>query len=694
MLLHFRRSAIASALSLAFFPLAQAADATPTESASVAAAGDAPEALPEIIVTADPFARAADQLTQPVEVLSGEDLDRQRGASIGETLEHELGVSTTDFGRGAGRPIIRGQGGPRVLVMENGSPSMDASDVSTDHDVSIDPAHAEQMEILKGPSALIYGSSASAGVVNVVDGRLPDTVTPGLSGSAGAGYGSNGDQRFGSADIGYGFGGTQLHADIAGNNSSDYDLHGNSALDGSGAQGHMPNSATRKDSGSISAAQVWDGGSIAGSVSRVVAEYGLPVEETAFIDMSQTRYDLEAKLKDPLPGIASLRLRSGYNDYGHVEFEAPGVAGTRFSNQQSDTRLEAVHDPLAGWTGVFGLQYGHRDFSAVGEEAFVPPTISTDLGAFLVEQRPVSWGSVELGIRSDHTQSDPDGFADKRFDPLSLSAGTSVDLGNDYHLKFYATRSQRAPESEELYSFGPHGATSTFERGDADLNMETANNFEIGLDKHGGRLQWRANVYYETIKNYIFEQETDQGLNADGSGTAGSDGEADRVDDEGNFDPSGELLLVNYRQANARFYGAEGEIGYALLQGQPIRLQARLFGDAAYGELSGGDDLPRITPARIGLGLEADHDRWSGNLDLIQVLKQDRVARLETDTDGYTMLNAGANYTLPGASHSTTLYVRGRNLLDQEARRATSFIKDQVPLPGASLIVGFEVKLL
>lgn len=695
MLLHFRRSAIASALYLAFFPLAHAADATPSaDSTTLAAADDAPEALPEIIVTADPFARAADQLTQPVEVLSGDALDRQRGASIGETLEHQLGVSTTDFGRGAGRPIIRGQGGPRVLVMENGSPSMDASDVSTDHDVSIDPAHADQIEILKGPSALIYGSNASAGVVNVVTGRLPDTVTLGISGSAGAGYGSNGDQRYGNAEVGYGFGGTQLHADISGNNSSDYDLHGNSALDGSGTQGRMPNSATRKDSGSFSAAQVWDGGSIAGSVSRVVAEYGLPVEETAFIDMSQTRYDLEAKLKDPLPGIASLRLRSGYNDYGHVEFESPGVAGTRFANKQSDTRLEAVHEPLLGWTGVFGVQYGHRDFSAIGEEAFVPATISTDLGAFLVEQREVGWGSVELGIRRDHNESDPDGHADKSFNPLSLSAGTTVDLGNDYHLKFYATRSQRSPESEELYSFGPHGATSTFERGNADLNMETANNFEIGIDKHSGRLQWRANVYYEYIKNYIFEQETDSGLNADGSGVAGSDGEADRVDDTGNFDPNGELLLVNYRQSNARFYGVEGEVGYALLQGAPINLQARLFGDAAYGELTGGNNLPRITPARIGLGLEGDHDRWSGSLDLIQVLKQDRVAALETDTDGYTMLNASLNYTLPGESHSTTVYVRGRNLLDQEARRATSFIKDEVPLPGASVIVGFEAKLM
>lgn len=684
----FRRSALASALYLSFStPAAHAAGPSP-------AASPDGTVLPEIIVTADPFARPADTLTQPVEVLTGDALDRRRGLTVGETLENELGVSTTDFGRGAGRPIIRGQGGPRVLVLQNGSPSMDASDVSTDHDVGIDPAHAEQIEILKGPTTLIYGSAASAGVINVVDGALPSAVTPGLSGEAGAGYGNNGDQRFGNARIGYGVGGTQLRATIAGNQANNFDLAGNSALDGSGFGGRMPNSGARKDSGSLSAAQFWDGGSIAGSFSRVVSEYGLPVEEEAFIDMSQSRYDLEAKLYQPLPGITSLRLRSGYNDYGHVEFEAPGEPGTRFENRQSDTRVEALHAPLAGWTGVVGLQYGHRDFAAIGDESFVPETVTESLGVFVVEQRAVSWGQAEFGLRIDHVDSDTIGRDALTFKPFSVSGGTTIDLSADYHLKLFATRSQRAPVTEELYAFGPHGATSTYERGDDRLAKETANNFEIGLDKHNGRFQWRGNVYFERIQNYIFEQEVDEGLNADGSGVANQDGVADRVDDEGTFAEDGELLLVNYRQADARFYGFEGEIGYALVQNGRFDVRSRLFGDIAYGELSGGGrDLPRMTPARIGLGLEADQGNFSGSLDLIRVLRQDRVAPLETETDGFTMLNASLNYTLPGAGHDTSIYLRGRNLLDENARRSTSFVKDQVPMPGANLIVGFEVKL-
>ncbi len=679
----FRRSAIASALYLMLSPSANA------DEAPAPAADDAPVDIPEIVITADPLSRKADQFTQPVEVLSGEALARDRSPSIGETLERQLGVSTTDFGRGAGRPIIRGQGGPRVQVLENGIGSMDASDVSTDHDVTIDPAHARQIEILKGPATLLYGSAASAGVVNVVDGRLPDTVTPGLTGSAGGGYGSNGDERFGNLEAGFGFGGTQLHADLAGRKAGDYDIKGSAGLDGSGSHGTLANSATRKDSGSLSAAQVWDGGSLAGSFSRIVAQYGLPVEEEAFIDMSQSREDLELKLDAPVDGLESLRLRGGYNDYGHVEFEAPGVPGTRFKNKQGEGRLEAVHSPIAGWRGVFGLQYGHRDFSAIGEEAFVPPTISTNIGAFLVENRPVDWGDLELGVRVDRTRSEPDAIASRNFTPLAGSLGTTVNLGEDYHLKLYATHSQRAPVTEELYSFGPHGATETFERGDADLRKETANNFEIGLDRHNGRFQWRGNVYYERINHYIFEQETDTGLNADGSGTPSSDSQADRVDGDGLFDPEGELLLVQYRQANARFYGVEGEATYQWLQG-PVTLSSRLFGDLARGELSGGDDLPRITPARVGLGLQADAGALSGGIDLVRIFKQDRIASLETETDGYTQLNADLRYSLPVSSQAA-VYLRGRNLLNEEERRHTSFIKDAAPLPGASVVAGFEV---
>jgi iron complex outermembrane receptor protein len=684
--------ALLSPLFLAFpFP-AESADA-----ASVPVAPPPPVDAAEvetIVITADPFARTVDQLVQPTEILSGEELDRRRGATLGETLEHELGVSTTDFGRGAGRPVIRGQAGPRVLMLENGISSMDASDVSADHDVSIDPAHAEQIEILKGPATLLYGSSASAGVVNVVDGRLPSEVDDGFHSNLRGSYGTNGDERAVSGRAAYGFDGVQLGVDGSWLDADDYDIHGNSATDGSGNRNTLLNSAVEKKSGSLSAAKVWDHGSLAASVSRFETQYGLPVEETAFIDMEQDRIDIEGRWLKPFSGLDSIRVRAARGDYEHTEFEAPGEPGTVFHNDQTEGRIEAVHAPFAGLSGVLGVQRRDREFEAIGEEAFVPSTETRSLGIFLIERAKTPFGSVEFGARSDHDTNRPDDRAIGRreFNPLSFSGGALFDLDEHYHLKFYATRSERSPVTEELYSFGPHLATGSFERGDDRFDLERAHNYEVSLDRHGDALSWRINVYMQRIGRYKYQQEVDAGLDADGSGTADSDGQADRVDEEGNFDPDGDLLLLDYVAADARFWGTEGEIGYAWTA-VGTEWRARVFGDLARGRVDGGGDLPRITPARFGAGLHGHRGPWSASVDFTRVQKQDRIASLETETDGYSLLAMDADYTIPTPGGALMLFLRGRNLLDEEARRHTSFIKDFAPLPGASVVAGVEWRM-
>ena len=694
MSLTFQRTAFAGAL-LCLFPSVHAQSDSPASGESVPATAPIdPVVLETIVITADPFARTADELAKPTEILGGEALDRRRGATLGETLEHELGVSSTDFGRGAGRPVIRGQGGPRVLMLENGIASMDASDVSADHDVSIDPAHAQQIEILKGPATLIYGSSASAGVVNVVTDRLPSEVDPGLQARVRAGFGSNADERSGALQLGYGFGNTQLRLDGAYLDAGDYDIDGNSAVDGTGTDGRLPNSAIEKATGSVSFGQVWQGGSLAASYGRFETEYGLPVEETAFIDLEQDRFDLDLRLLAPLATLDSLRLRLGAGDYEHTEFEAPGEPGTVFKNDQVDGRVELVHAPLAQWRGVLGVQVRDRQFEAIGEEAFVPSTDTRSIGLYLVEERPMSWGRIELGARVDRDESRPQdaGLPREDFTPVTLSAGGIIDLSPTYHLKLNATRSERSPVTEERLSFGPHLATASFERGDADLDVETASNFEIGIDRHGQAFGWRLNVYYEDIADYIFQQGVDQGLDADGSGVLSADGEADFVDEEGNFDPEGELRLLDYVAADARFWGAEAEASYAWKAAR-TEWRARVFGDLARGRIDAGEDLPRITPARVGLGLHTHRGAWDGTLDFTRVMRQDRIAALESETEGYSMLSADVEYTLPVAQGALSLFLRGRNLLDEDARRHTSFIKDFAPLPGASMIAGLEWRL-
>lgn len=658
-----------------------------------AASNDA--AVEEIVIQASPLGGTADQLIQPADVVSGDELARARRSTIGDTLENQPGMSTTDFGAGAGRPVIRGQGGPRLMVLENGVPSMDASDVSTDHAVTIDPAYSQQIEVLKGPATLLYGGGAAAGIVNMVDRRLPSEAVEGLHGTADAQYDTNGSRNKGSADIGFGVGRQMFRAAYSALDAGNYSIPGWANTDNTGSHGKLANSDVWLQSESGSYGYVAEAGSAAASVGRFQTRYGLPVEATAFIDMNQTRYDIQGILNTPLSFIDSVKVRGGYNDYDHTEFEAPGVPGTVFKNKQGQLRLDAVHAPIGQWRGAFGVQYDHRDFQAIGEEAFVPPSITEGLGTFLVEEREFGWGTLQLGARVQRDHSDPSGASSEDFTPVSFAGGTIFKLGERYHLKIYATRSQRSPVAEELYAFGPHGATATFERGSTDLDKETGNNVELALDYHGERLFWQANVYYERIDDYIYLQEVDRGLNADGSGVAASDGIADRVDDAGTFDPNGELLLVDYDQKNAEFYGFEAQVSYAVMT-EPFALNAQAFGDKVIGKLTNGTNLPRIPPARYGFGIDASHGPLRGNVSLVHAFAQDNLGPLETPTNGYTMVTIDIAYQfrLDEANEQMyELYLQGRNVLDEEARRATSFLKDVAPLPGASLVLGVRVTL-
>lgn len=684
------------------------------QSATPAAPPEEPARLDDVVVSAGPLGRTADELAQPVDVLNGDALNRARRSTLGETLENQAGVSTTDFGAGAGRPVIRGLAGPRVEILDNGLSTMDASDLSPDHAVAIDPAHAQQIEILKGPSTLLYGNGASGGAVNVIDDRMPEEVTPGFHGALGAEYGSNGDAAQTHSEFDYGFGDHQLHADYAWRDSGDYDIPSTADVDGEGARGTLPNSAVESATGALSYSYVGDGGDVYGfSFGRFDTQYGLPfahghheeeavpgAEEpehdeapTGFIDLAQNRFDTRILLMQPLPGFESMKLLAGYADYTHTEFEAPGEVGTVFNNEQAQLRAEATHASLAGLRGTVGLQINDRDFEALGDEAYVPPVRSRAVGLFIVEERDFGFGRLEAGARVERTQTDPSGAMARDFTPLSLSAGAVFNLGEAAHLKLYLTQAERSPVQEELYAFGPHAATATFERGNERLGIERFDNIELGLDAHQGRWSFAANLFYNQVSDYIYLSEVDEGLGADGSGSASSDGIADRVGDDGAFEADGELLLLDYRQADARLHGYELEAGYALIADGPIQLRLQVFADAVHASLDGGAPLPRITPRRYGVGLELQTERGNGSLRYTQVAEQDRVSALETPTDGYGLLGVDASWRLignAGYGQRLEIYARGSNLLDEDIRRHTSFIKDLVPAPGRSGAVGLR----
>ena len=723
--IHLRLSAIALAACTLPLPLPLIGAEKPEE---------APTQLETIIVTS-PFRQSAEELIQPVDVLSGQALDRRRQGTIGDMLSERPGIANASFGAGVGRPVIRGQSGARVQVLSNGLSTMDASAISADHAVAVDPLTAERVEVLKGPATLIYGGGASAGVVNVIDDHLLDRVTPGLRLRGDVSRGDNADESNAALRFGYGIGDWQLGASYSRRDAGDYEIpgpaerephdepahengnaHAEEHGDDEAGGGILENSSVETERAGASAAWVVDRGMLGAAVSRFTTNYGVPGhgheeeeeghagegehghEEEAHghdgvrIDLEQTRVDLRGLLYDPLPGFARAETRIGVNDYEHREIEGGGEVGTVFDVDEREARVEMEHIPLGNWVGVAGAQLRHRDFEAIGEEAFVPPTETRAAGLFLVEGMDFGAHRLELGARVDRTLHDPE--SNQRgtgFTTWSLSAGTAFEIAEHLHLRINAQSAERAPAIEEVYAFGPHIATRSFERGDIAIDSETANNIDISLGRDAGRWTWELTAFYNRIDDYIFAEEVDEGLNADGSGTPASDGVADRVDEEGNFDPDGALLLLDYRQGDAELFGAEAQTRFAVLDAGAYGFGLRAFGDLVRGELrDSGENLPRITPARIGIGADGRIGPVSLNLDYTRVTEQDRTAPLETTTPAYDLLSADIGYTLRTTAGEVTLYARGRNLLDETRRDATSFLKDVAPRPGRSLYLGLR----
>lgn len=638
------------------------------------------EPLETIVIQALPFTgRGEARAVQPATVLADEELLRRRDQSLGRTLAKEPGISSADFGAGVGQPVIRGLAGPRVRVLENGLGNGDVSTLSVDHAVSLDTLGARQIEVLKGPATLLYGSGAIGGVVNAVTGRIPRRAPEGLTGQLDLTAGdSTLDETSARLDLTGGLGDFAWNLQGLTRDTGDYRADNDRVIG---------NSATETDNYSAGLSRIGERGYIGAAVSGFSRDYGIP-EEDAAIAIDRDRVDVLGELTDPLPGFERLGLAAAHTDYLHTE---GGEAF--FDNRETELRLALDHAARAGWTGVLGLQAVNREFEAFGEEEiFVPPTDTRSVGLFAVEERRFGDWTLQAGARVERQTHDVDNAPDRDHTPIGLPLGSLRSLsglGEGVVLAVNAGRHQRAPATEELYSFGPHEATQTFERGDDGLDEETARNIDIGLRKTKGRLRWSANLFYTDYEDFVFLRSVDVGLDADGGGTPASDGEADRVDEEGNFDPNGELLLLDHGAADAEFHGAEIELGYDLLTG-PQRLTLTVFGDRVRGELANGDNLPRITPSRYGAGLDYAAGPWQANLDILRAEKQTRTAPLEEPTGGFTDLSAFLGYELPAGGTRTLIYLRGDNLLDDEIARHTSFL--DVPQPGRRFTAGIDLR--
>ncbi|MBD7922872.1 TonB-dependent receptor [Xanthomonas sp. Sa3BUA13] len=676
-----RRTALSLALGGLLSPaLALAADASAADAATPPAS-DSRHAdgrkqdrhvkdMDAVVVTASPLRDAAGDLSQPVEVLAGERLDENRGASVGETVASLPGVQSSNFGPGVGRPIIRGLDGPRVAVLSDGLSTQDVSTVSQDHSPAVESFLADQIEVLKGPSTLLYGSGAIGGVVNVVDGRIAETPVDGVHGRAEVrfdGGDKDGNTDMFRVDAGNGSG-LSIHADGVYRNQKDYDT----------PQGRQANSFLDTKTGSIGASLAGDWGFVGVSASRFRDNYGNPGEpgdlaageRGVSLRMHQDRYELKGGLTDPWGDGSALRYSFGHTAYTHTEFEGEEV-GTVFDKRANEGRVEASFTVGGDWQTAFGVQGSDSTFQAIGEEAFVPKTDTRAIGVFAVARNNWDRVTAEVGARVDKVKYETDTGVDRDFTPKSFSLSGGFRFNEQWRLTANLDHAERAPAEEELFADGPHIATLAYEIGDADLKPEKANQAELGLNFKNAWVDAKVAAYYNRYDDFIYIVDT---------------GAQWFHEEDNDF-----LPIRQWTQADAIFHGFEGEATFHLADNDSGAWDLRVFGDTVRARLKDGGNLPRIAPARYGAQLRWDASNWRASLGATRYQKQDKVAVNETPTDGYTLVDAHLAYHVDAGATAWEVFLDGNNLTDQDARVHTSFLKDDVMLPGRNASFGVRL---
>ncbi|TFY96552.1 TonB-dependent receptor [Ramlibacter rhizophilus] len=661
--LHFLRSAVGAAAG------------TLCLSAAAQGAGT----LPDVTVTGNPL--GSSQRVAPVERVEGTGLLLRGQGSLGGALDHLPGVSSTHFGPGVSRPILRGLDGDRIRILRNGAAQLDASSLSFDHAVPIDPLTVDRIEVLRGPAALLYGGTAIGGVVNAIDGRIPRSPLQGLTGRADASLATGRRERAGAVMLQAGTGNQVLHVDAFGRDNEDVRLPLALPCAG-GVSDRLCNTAGEARGAALGGSTFFERGWLGASVSTHRKDYGSPADEAVRIGMRSDRYAIEGQWR-PAPGwLENVQLQAAHTDYGHTEFEA-GETGTVFATRGNELRLQARHRAFGPLSGVVGLQAEHTRFSALGDEAFAPASRTRQQAVFIHEELALDWGRLSLGARTERvrvaSQGSPgvDRFlvGSREFQPTSYALGALWKLAPSWELTGQLAHSERAPRDYELFANGPHIATQAWEQGDATLGLERSNSAELALAWKQGPNEARLGAFAYRFSNYIALQ------------TTGADREVE---------PGETLPEFAYRDVPARFHGLEASGNWRLRSGAPQLDIAWRADQVRATDRSTGEPLPRIAPVRAGAALVLKRGEWGGRLGFDHAARQDRVPTGAAAVAGYTTWHAALTREQAVGQGQLLWYARLDNLTDTVARPATSFLTQTAPeralLAGRSLRVGVRAE--
>ncbi|HHW52721.1 MAG TPA: TonB-dependent receptor [Acinetobacter towneri] len=649
----------------------------------------------------------------------------ERSTTIGDAMSDELGVYSNQYGSGSSRPVIRGQDGPRVKVLQHASETADVSTLSPDHAITVDPILAKQVEIIRGPSTLLYGAGTVGGLVNVTDQKIPTQMpNNGLEGQVGLRYNTGSDEKLVSAGVTAALSDqfalriegskrkandyitpnywvehhhTEVHVEPDGSTHTHEheELVKERRVDNTFAEGQTVN---------IGGSWIHDRGFVGLSYSNRQDKYGLPGHSHEYhdchphgnklhcgshdpapqpdphdehehahggpwIDLESHRYDLRTELDQPFAGFEKLRAHASFTDYEHDELEENKVI-SNFKSKGYDARLELVHQPIAGWEGMFGTQYSQQKIDLTGqveqhgdhshETVPMPDTKTQKYSLFGLEHKQFGDVHVELGARVEHQKIDVDAQKKDYSDTgVSASAAANWQFAPNYKLSLTGSHQQRLPLAQELYASGIHFATNTYERGNANLDVEKSNNLELGLHYEADKLDYSLHVYHNWFDNYIYGATTDH---------------------------IETFRLIDYQQDKAKFYGTEAKLGYQISPDYKLSV----FGDYVRGEID-NQNAPRVPAGRLGTKVDANFaDGWSGMAEYYRVFKQDKIAAYEQETEGYNMVNVGVAYAGNYANKQDyRVYFKANNLLDDEVYSHASFLS-HIPQVGRNFTVGVE----
>ena len=656
--------------------------------------------LDEVVVTSTGLKHATAKSAKPVTVLSGEQLRTKVGQTLGDTLQNELGITSQSFGAGVGTPVIRGQAGPRVRVMQNSLGNNDVSALSPDHATGVDPIISERIEVLRGPSTLLYGNSAIGGIVNVIDNRIPEQVPDKLIGGAG-------EQRYdsvtnetssalklegGKHGIAYhvdGFYRDQNNTHIGGRpideaavRSVDPSFTSTTVLDN--PEGLINGSQARTRGGSIGVSKIGDAGLVGVAINSLEKLYGIPPDgkssDRVTVDLRQTKYDFKGQLNKPFKWAEELRMKFGYTDYKHIELDN-GSPATTFINKSYESRLELEHQPIGIVKGIVGFQSVNSQFAALGDEALVPKSDIESYGLFAVESFAVGAVTYEMGLRGEWQTISPEQRDSLTYLPISGSASALWQINQQHQISLGFTHSQRAPQIQELLSKGVHEATHSYEIGNSSLSKELSNNLDLGYRFNSTWMTAEINLFHNWVSDYIYQQRSSDVFDEENEIRAA------------NCPAGGSCLPIEEsRQAAATFKGFEAQTIIPLMQNRYGAIDLTLFGDYTRGTFDNGNDVPRMPPLRYGLQLSYEKDDWSANARLTRGEAQTHPGLHETNTASYLLLNLGTQYRLASFGESEILlFAKGKNLLNENIRNSTSYLRNFAPEPGRSAELGVRI---